>query len=52
MAPGLGAARPGVGTPTVRIQPVNLQVNHLAMEVADVETLFKAREFLKQQGMR
>lgn len=28
-----------------------LQVSHLAMEVADVESLFKAREFLKQQGV-
>ena len=30
----------------------SLRFNHLAMEVADVETLFKAREFLKQQGVK
>lgn len=29
----------------------NLRFNHLAMEVADVAALFKAREFLKQQGI-
>lgn len=32
-------------------QGENLQANHLAMEVADVETLFKTREFLRQQGI-
>lgn len=29
-----------------------LQVSHLAMEVADIDTLFRAREFLKQQGVK
>jgi catechol 2,3-dioxygenase-like lactoylglutathione lyase family enzyme len=28
-----------------------LRVAHLAMEVADVDTLFRAREFLKQEGI-
>jgi catechol 2,3-dioxygenase-like lactoylglutathione lyase family enzyme len=30
----------------------HLQMSHLAMEVADAETLFKARDFIKQQGIK
>ena len=29
----------------------NLQMSHLAMEVADLETLFRARDFIKQHGV-
>ena len=30
----------------------HLQMSHLAMEVADLETLFRARDFIKQQGVK
>ena len=39
-----GAKRPDPGKA--------LQVSHLAMEVADIDTLFRAREFLKQHGVK
>jgi catechol 2,3-dioxygenase len=44
LVPAPGRTRPAEGAA--------LQVNHLAMEVADVETLYKARAFLKEHGIK
>jgi catechol 2,3-dioxygenase-like lactoylglutathione lyase family enzyme len=30
----------------------SLQMSHLAMEVADIETLFRCREYLKERGIK